>query len=95
MSKHISFTKYKEYLQSQGYSLEDKTTEYGAPVNLRDYVFSKEDNKNIYKVTVHTEPYDDHITSINYGHGSPYSGCWKRINIDYRKNFWKELTIDE
>lgn len=103
MSKFISFTKYKAYLQSQGYTLQNKTIDYGAPIYMRDYVFSKEGDENIYKVTVFAKPYEvdgnlevgDHVASINYGRGSFYCGVWKRIEADFRKKFWKELTINK
>lgn len=83
----ISFKKYKQYLESLGYSQENGTNEY---VNLSfiQYFFSKPDEKN--KYIVNTFINSDNIISIAYGFGSPYLG-YKPVKIDKRKKFWKDL----
>lgn len=94
MNKFVSLPKYKAYLESKGYT-QKGVVDYGEPIRLKDYIFSKEGDKNVYKMTIYADPFDDCISSINYGHGTPYSGCWKRIKVDFRKKFWKELAIND
>lgn len=87
---NISFKKYKQYLESFGYVLENGTNEYNT-LGFITYFFSNPNEKNKYTVNVFINT--DIIIAINYGYGYPYFN-WKTIKIDKRKNFWKNLMID-
>jgi len=90
----VSFTKYKSYLESLGYSLERGKDDYSDSLHFITYFFSKEGEKDKYFVNVFTDcnGIGDHIMSINYGHGSIFVGGIKTIKIDMRKKFWKNLV---
>ena len=92
--KFISYSKYKNYLESFGYSLEKGTNIY-YDLKFITYFFSKPGEKLKYTVNVyldkHNEP-SDKVMSINHGYGSPYLG-WNSVKIDMRKKFWKDLCV--
>jgi len=83
----ISFKKYKQYLESLGYSQEKGTNEY-CNLGFKSYFFSKPNET--YKYIVNKFINTDYVISIAYGFGSPYLG-YKSVKIDKRKKFWKDL----
>ena len=87
----ISFEKFKAYLESQGYVEETKCNEFGHPLYMKEIFFSKEGEKDKYSVKVFM--FSDKVASISYGHGSVYNGNIKNVKIDFRKKFWKKLSI--
>lgn len=98
--KFVSFNKYKKYLESLGYVQEKHIDDYAYPLAFRTYYFSKLDDKKKYGINVYTRPniggvgfeLTDNIMSILYGCGSIYAGGIKKIKIDFRTKFWKNLT---
>jgi len=91
--KFISFTKFKSYLESNGYVLEKGMNIY---YNLcfATYFFSKTGEVGKYTVNVFMSNdgiIGDHVMSINKGHGSIYIG-WKSVKIDMRKKFWLNMV---
>lgn len=92
--KFVSFTKYKSYLESLGYHLENGKDDYSNSLRFITYFFSKEGEKDKYFVNVFTDRngVGDKIMCINYGHGSIYVGGIKSIKIDMRRKFWKNLV---
>lgn len=82
--KFISFNKYKTYLETNGYRLNEKV-EFS---DFISYYFIKPNDFNIYIINVFIN--SDYIMSINYGHGSIYNG-WYKLNIDKRTKFWKNM----
>ena len=87
---HISFKKYKQYLEFFGYVQEKGTNEY-YDLGFITYFFSKPNEKLKYAVNVFIN--SDIIMAINHGYGSLYLG-WQTVKIDKRKKFWKNLMID-
>lgn len=91
--KLISFKKYKAYLESFGYVLEKGTNEYYS-LGFITYFFSLPEENHKYMVNVYMDKKDfkptDKVMSIARGYGNPYLG-WNSVNIDMRKNFWKNL----
>lgn len=90
----ISFTKYKSYLESIGYSLERGKNDYSDSLHFITYLFFKEGDKDKYFVNVFTDKngVGDKIMCINFGHGSIYVGGIKKVKIDMRHKFWKSLV---
>ena len=91
--KFISYTKYKTYLESNGYVLEKGINIY---VDLRffTYFFSKPGKEDKYAINVFMSKdgtSSDNIMSINKGHGSPFLG-WRSVKVDMRRKFWKDLV---
>lgn len=92
--KFISFNKFKSYLESYGYVLENGMNIY-ADLKFFTYFFSKPGKNDKYAINVFMKndgTPGDHIISINEGHGSPYIG-WRSVKVDMRKKFWKNLAI--
>lgn len=90
--KLISFNKYREYLESFGYSIEKGTNTY-YDLKFVSYFFSKPSFKLKYEVNVFLDKDNnptDKVMSINHGYGSPYLG-WESVKIDLRKKFWKQF----
>lgn len=93
--KFVSFTKLKAYLEeSLGYRLERGKDDYSSSLRFITYFFSKEGVKNKIFVNVFTdyEGNGDSVMCINYGHGSIYYGGIKKVKIDMRKKFWRNLV---
>ena len=91
--KFISFNKYKKYLESFGYVLENGTNVY-YDLKFITYFFSKPNEKLKYTVNVYLNKDNkptDNVMAINHGYGSPYLG-WNSVKIDMRKKFWKNLA---
>ena len=92
--KFVSYNKYKNYLESFGYSLEKGTNIY-YDLAFVTYFFSKPDEKMKYIINVYLDKNNeptDKVMSIAHGYGSPYLG-WQSVKIDMRKKFWKDLTV--
>ena len=90
--KFISFNKFKSYLESYGYVLENGMNIY-ADLKFFTYFFSKPGKNDKYAINVFMEKDGtpgDHIISINEGYGSPYIG-WRSVKVDMRRKFWKDL----
>ena len=91
--KFISFNKYKKYLESFGYVLENGTNVY-YDLKFITYFFSKPNEKLKYTVNVYLNKDNkptDNVMGINHGYGSPCLG-WNTVKIDMRKKFWKNLS---
>lgn len=93
--KFVKFEKFKSYLESIGYTLDKGKDDYSKTLGFITYFFSHPTNPNKYFVNVFTDIYGNgsSVMSINYGHGSVYAGFVKKVNIDMRKNFWKNMSI--
>ena len=90
--KFISFNKFKSYLESYGYVLENGMNIY-ADLKFFTYFFSKPGKNDKYAINVFMSKDGtpgDHIMSINEGHGSPFLG-WRSVKVDMRRKFWKDL----
>ena len=92
--KHISFNKYKEYLLSKGFILENGTNIY-YNIKMKTYFF-KDPNRN-HKVLVNifidkNNNDTDYLVSVNCGSGSPLIG-YESCKIDKRKKFWKNFMV--
>lgn len=93
--KHISFNLYKEYLFSNGFTLESGTNIY-YDLKLKSYFFNHPYKKDKVIVNIFLDKINndtDYVISINYGYGSPYLG-YSSIKIDKREKFWKNLMIN-
>ena len=91
--KFISYTKYKTYLESNGYVLEKGINIY-ADLRFFTYFFSKPGKEDKYAINVFMSKAgtsSDNIMSINEGHGSPFLG-WRSVKVDMRRKFWKDLV---
>lgn len=91
--KFISFSKYKNYLESIGYSAEKYKSDYSGSLGFITYFFSKPGEEDKYFVNVYTTKngISDNIMSMHYGHGSFYAGGIKPVKVDMRRKFWKDL----
>lgn len=92
--KHLSFNKFKCYLEQQGYYIEYKD-DHSDALQFVMYFFSKDGQKNKYFVNVLTDRngVGDEIICISYGYGSFYVGGINKVKVDYRKNFWKQFIV--
>ena len=91
--KHISFSKFKNYIEDQGFLLEKKSNVY-YDLKFISYFFSNKNMNYKYMVNVFLDKNNnptDHIISINKGCGSIFIG-WERCNIDFRKKTWISLV---
>ena len=93
--KFVNFEKFKNYLGSIGYTLDKGKDDYSQTLGFITYFFSHPTNPNKYFVNVFTdcEGNGANVMGINYGYGSIFSGNIKKVNIDMRTNFWKNMTI--
>lgn len=92
--KFVSFEKYKAYLESHGYTLEKGKNDYSQTLGFITYIFSKHTDEDKYFVNVFTDRNGngDSVMSINYGHGSIYTGHIKKVKIDFRTNYWNQFV---
>lgn len=91
--KYISFSKFKNYIEDQGFILEKNTNIY-YDLKFISYFFSNKNKNYKYMVNVFLDKNNnptDHIISINKGCGSIFIG-WEKCKVDFRKKMWNSLV---
>lgn len=97
--KYVSYEKYKQYIESEGWVLDPTTyKEMYSPHAIKQLVFRKQGDKRMLLVNVmgkdNTKPMQltDIISAINYS--DPRLGLYgyEHVQPNFTKKFWKDLA---
>ena len=89
--RFVQLDKLENYLFSKGFHKMSKTFDYPSPIWQRILFYRNSENREI-RVTVFCEPH-----KVPLVHGNNVVSIVDdevRVQIDFRKKFWKELSID-
>lgn len=89
--RFVQLDKLESYLFSKGFHKTNKTFDYPSPVWEQVLFYKNSDNREI-RVTVLCELHKTPLVHTNKVVSLTDDGV--RVQIDFRKKFWKELSID-
>ena len=89
--RFVQLDKLENYLFSKGFHKTNQTFVYPSPIWQR-VLFYRNSEKREIRVTVFCEPHKVPLVPGNNVVGISDDGV--RVQIDFRKKFWKELSID-
>lgn len=97
--KYVSYEKYKQHIESEGWVLDPTTyKEVYSPHAMKQLVFRKQGDKRMLLINVmgkdNTRPMQltDIISSINYSDPRLGSFGYENVKVNFKQKFWKNLS---